>query len=115
MLVAGLVCFAAPVFCQEDEVVQEETDIVAGKISAVDAQKASVTVTEEAGDVYTLTISEEETSIWRGDDTISLADLKMGETVELEYYTNEAGQKIAIWIDVLIEDMIAAPEEAIEE
>ena len=92
---------AAPAAATEEE----ETDIVAGKVSAVDVAATAVTVTDEAGKGYTVTATKEETSIWKGDDTIELANIAIGDPVELEYYKNKDGKLVAIWIDVLTTEM----------
>lgn len=90
---------------------EEETDIIAGKVTAVDTATNSVTVADEAGKSYTLTATKEETSIWKGDNTIELSEVKAEDPIELEYYKNKDGKLIAIWIDVLNKEA-AAPAEA---
>lgn len=118
-LVCGLGCFAMPAIAQvaEDTAVvagagEEETDIIAGKVATVDVANNALTVTDEAGKSYTVTATKEETSIWKGDDTITLADVKTGESVELEYYKDKAsGKLMAIWVDVLLKET-PAPAEA---
>ncbi|MCM8781975.1 MAG: DUF5666 domain-containing protein [Candidatus Omnitrophica bacterium] len=122
VVVCGLVCIAMPVRAQDitgpeaaaPVVGEEETDIVAGKVTAVDATNKTVTVTDEAGKSYTLTATKEETSIWKGDNTIELADLKVDDSVELEYYKAADGKLVAIWIDVLTKEA-AIPVEAAPE
>lgn len=89
----------------------EDTDIVAGKIVSVDEGNSAVTVVDDTGVNQTIKVIKEETSIWRGDDTITIADLKKDETVELEYYTDDKGDKVAIWIDVLLEELPPLPKE----
>lgn len=118
-LVCGIISITTPVLAQEvvDPMVadiEEETDIIAGKITAVDVSKNTATVTDEAGKNYTLTATREETSIWKGDNTIELSDVKVGEPVELEYYKDKDGKLVAIWIDVLTEEA-ARPLEAMPE
>lgn len=122
-LVCSMVCLiSASVLAQKAETTtapavpaapatgEEETDIVAGKIATVDAAINTLTVTDEAGKSYTLTATKEETSIWKGDDTIELSALKAGDSVELEYYKDKDGKLVAIWVDVLTKEA-AAPEE----
>ncbi len=121
-LVCGMVCVSMPLLAQEAktapapaaETGEEETDIVAGKVAAVDTAKNAVTVTDEAGKSYTLVVTKEETSIWKGDNTIELADLKADDSVELEYYKNKEGKLVAIWIDVLTKEAATPPEAAPE-
>ncbi|MCX5716518.1 MAG: hypothetical protein NTV07_06705 [Candidatus Omnitrophica bacterium] len=117
-LVCGLSCFTLAAMAQDEDVAattgagDEETDIIAGKVAAVDVANNALTVTDEAGKSYTVTATKEETSIWKGDDTINLADVKTGESVELEYYKDKAsGKLMAIWVDVLLKEA-AAPAEA---
>lgn len=120
-LVCGMVCFSMPAKAQEAAApaapaapvagTEEETDIVAGKIATVDVAGNTLTVTDEAGKSYTLTATKEETSIWKGDDTINISDVKTGDSVELEYYKNKDGKLVAIWVDVLTKEA-AAPAEA---
>ncbi|MEI8176393.1 MAG: hypothetical protein WCG78_05955 [Candidatus Omnitrophota bacterium] len=90
---------------------EEETDIVAGKVTAVDAANNALTVTDEAGKSSTVTATKEETSIWKGDNTIELAEVKVDDSVELEYYKGKDGKLVAIWIDVLTKEA-AAPAQA---
>lgn len=90
---------------------EEETDIIAGKVTAVDVANNSVTVADEAGKSYTLTATKEETSIWKGDNTIELAEVKAEDPIELEYYKNKDGKLVAIWIDVLTKEAVAPPAE----
>lgn len=121
-LICGMVCVTMPLLAQEAktapapaaETGEEETDIVAGKVAAVDTAKNAVTVTDEAGKSYTLVVTKEETSIWKGDNTIELADLKADDSVELEYYKNKEGKLVAIWIDVLTKEAATPPEAAPE-
>lgn len=98
---------AAPVDAGE-----EETDIIAGKVTAVDVANNSIAVADEAGKSYTLTATKEETSIWKGDNTIELAEVKVEDPIELEYYKNKDGKLIVIWIDVLTKEAAAPPAEA---
>lgn len=91
---------------------EEETDIIAGKVTAVDAANNSIAVADEAGKGYTLTATKEETSIWKGDNTIELAEVKVEDPIELEYYKNKDGKLVAIWIDVLTKEAAAPPAEA---
>jgi len=119
-LVFGLAGVTIPVLAQEAApevnvgMEDEETDIVAGKVSAVNAADNSVSVKDEAGKDYTLTATKEETSIWKGDDTIELSAVKADDPVELEYYKDKDGKMVAIWIDVLTKE-VAAPIEAMPE
>jgi len=125
-LVFGMLCVTMPVKAQEAAkpaapatapaaapagAGEEETDIIAGKISTVDAASNTVTVTDEAGKSYTLTATKEETSIWKGDNTIELSAVQADDPIELEYYKNKDGKLVAIWIDVLTKEA-AAPAEA---
>ena len=91
---------------------EEETDIIAGKVTAVDVANNSVSVADEAGKAYTLNATKEETSIWKGDNTIELAEVKAEDPIELEYYKNKDGKLVAIWIDVLTKEAAAPPVEA---
>lgn len=116
-LVCGIVTITMPGWSQEvpattpTDTGTEETDIVAGKIKAIDVANNTLTVADEAGKSYTLTATKEETSIWKGDNTIELSDVKVDDPIELEYYKNKDGKMVAIWIDVLTQEA-AAPAEA---
>lgn len=125
--VCGMVCLTAlamaedaatPVAAPEAAAAggNEETDIIAGKVAAVDAANSTLTVTDEAGKSYTITATKEETSIWKGDDTIELAEVKNEDSVELEYYKGKDGKLVAIWVDILTKEatmpMEAKPEAA---
>ena len=101
---------AAPTTAAPAATEEEETDIVAGKVSAVDVAAATVTVTDEGGKSYTVAATKEETSIWKGDDTIELANIAVGDPVELEYYKNKESKLVAIWIDVLTAEIVPPAE-----
>jgi len=115
-LVCGIVTITMPAWSQEAPVAapmemgEEETDIVAGKVKTVDVTNNTLTVADEAGKSYTITATKEETSIWKGDNTIELSDVKVDDPIELEYYKNKDGKMVAIWIDVLTQEA-AAPAE----
>ncbi|MDD5449139.1 MAG: hypothetical protein PHO42_00880 [Candidatus Omnitrophica bacterium] len=123
LLVCTVTTFAMPAWSQEAAAPTapqaaptgtktEETDIVAGKVTAVDAANNTLTVADEAGKTYTLLATKEETSIWKGDNTIELPDLKVDDSIELEYYKNKDDKMVAIWIDVLTQEPAPAPQEA---
>jgi hypothetical protein len=117
-LICAISCVAVPLRAQEAPAEtpagagEEETDIIAGKVTAVDTTNNSLTVADEAGKSYTLTATKEETSIWKGDNTIELAEVKAEDPIELEYYKNKDGKLVAIWIDVLTKEAAAPPAEA---
>jgi len=48
--------------------------IVGGKVTSVDPAAFTLTVTDEAGKSYVLIATKEETSIWKGDNTIELTE-----------------------------------------
>ena len=122
LLVAGMIYVTLPVSVRAQETAdtnaapmageEEQTDIVAGKVTAVDAAGNALSVSDEAGKPYTVTATKEETSIWKGDDTINLSDVKIGDSVELEYYKNKEGKSVAIWVDVLTKESVP-PTEAV--
>ena len=121
-LVLGLIAVSMPVFAQEPmnpmpgapaapmETGDEETDIIAGKVVTVDVPNSILTIADEANKSYALTATKEETSIWKGDNTIELQDVKTDDSIELEYYKNKEGKLVAIWIDVLTKETAAPPE-----
>jgi len=120
LLVAGMIYVTLPVSVRAQETAdtnaapmageEEQTDIVAGKVTAVDAAGNTLSVSDEAGKPYTVTATKEETSIWKGDDTINLSDVKVGDSVELEYYKNKDGKSVAIWVDVLTKESVPPAE-----
>ncbi len=132
LLVCGVICVAMPLKAEDAATTQapvaapapaqaqaaapapaggeEETDIIAGKVTAVDTANSTLTVTDEAGKSSVVTATKEETSIWKGDNTIELSEVKADESVELEYYKNKDGKLVAIWVDVLTKEA-AAPAE----
>lgn len=115
-LVCGIVTITMPAWSQDapaeapTDTKTEETDIVAGTVKTVDLANNTLTVADEAGKSYTLTATKEETSIWKGDNTVELPDVKIDDSIELEYYKNKDGNLVAIWIDVLTKEA-AAPAE----
>ncbi len=115
-LICGITYLAMPALAQDIEMTappvteEEETDIVAGKVTALDVANNTLVVTDEANKPYTLIATKEDTSIWKGDDTIGLSDLTVDDSIELEYYKGKDGKLIAIWIDVLLKKAVL-PEE----
>ncbi|NQU74451.1 MAG: hypothetical protein HQ547_07085 [Candidatus Omnitrophica bacterium] len=115
-LICGITYLAMPALAQDIEMTappvteEEETDIVAGKVTALDVANDTLVVTDEADKPYTLVATKEDTSIWKGDDTIDLSGLTVDDSIELEYYKGKDGKLIAIWIDVLLKQAVL-PEE----
>ena len=115
-LICGITYLAMPALAQDIEMTappvteEEETDIVAGKVTALDVANNTLVVTDEANKPYTLIATKEDTSIWKGDDTIGLSDLTVDDSIELEYYKGKDGKLIAIWMDVLLKKAVL-PEE----
>lgn len=108
--VAGLTCCTMIAGAQEMTLLEEETDIVGGKVTAVDAANNILTVADESGTTYAVIATKEETSIWKGDDTIDLPDIKLDDAVELEYYKEDDGSLVAIWVDILLQEDLVTPE-----
>jgi len=115
-LICGISYLAMPALAQDIEMAtppateEEETDIVAGKVTAVDVANDTLVVTDEADKPYTLIATKEDTSIWKGDDTIDLSGLTVDDSIELEYYKDKEGKLIAIWIDVLLKKVVIPQE-----
>jgi len=115
LLLVLIAVFLSPVFAQEvteelassvEEIALEEwTDegVITGDVVSLDLETGSITVKAEAGD-KTFSVVDGETILWKGIEDIELADVNQGEETEVGYYTDEGGNLIASWVDVLIEE-----------
>ena len=112
---------AVPTFAQEEVAVEEESalteeageGVITGDVTTLDADAGTVSVKVTQGSDMTFTVVDGETILWRGIEDIELSDIKVGEEAEVGYYTNESGDLIASWVDVLVEEEVV-PVEALE-
>jgi len=117
-IIYGII-FSAAAYAQDVEMQDmpiiddiEITDIIGGKVTAVDIANSILTVTDDIGETYSILATKEETSIWKGDDTIDITGIEIGDSVELEYYTNADAKLVAIWVDILLRGEMLPPEVA---
>ncbi|MEW5895744.1 MAG: hypothetical protein AB1650_08340 [Candidatus Omnitrophota bacterium] len=84
----------------------EKTVMISGKIAAVDIEKSMITVVEasqaegqEAAEIVFLVV--ESTEIDKEGESVTLAGLTIGDSVSVEYETQESGENIAqsIWLN----------------
>jgi hypothetical protein len=80
----------------------EDEGVVTGEVLSLTAD--TITVKAEDGEVKTFSVIEGETILWKGIDDITLADVKQGETAEVGYYTDETGNLVGSWVDILVEE-----------
>ncbi|MBU4343397.1 MAG: hypothetical protein KKG01_07945 [Candidatus Omnitrophica bacterium] len=112
---------AVPTFAQEEVALEEELalteeageGVITGGVTTLDADAGTVSVKVTQGSDMTFTVVDGETILWRGIEDIELSDIKVGEEAEVGYYTNENGDLIASWVDVLVEEEFV-PVEALE-
>ncbi len=116
---------AVPVFAQEgadeptvavaeEEVLFSDEGVITGDVVSLDATSGTITV-EADGKSRTFSVVDGETILWRGIEDIEIADIKTGEEAEVGYYTDESGDFVASWVDVLVEDEEVVPLEVEEE
>lgn len=94
------------VFAQNEE--EEVLDIVSGKVTAIDLTANKLSVKDAEGAAQEFALDPNLTTVWddAADEEKELADLAVGKDVVVEYRVDEAGKKIASWIDIV------APEES---
>ncbi len=115
---------ATSVFAQEAEealvapekevatVGQPEEGVITGEITSLDVDSGVISVKTDNGIESTFSVIDGETILWEGIEDIELSGISKGEEAEVGYYTDESGNLIASWVDVLIEEEII-PEEII--
>lgn len=104
---------------QEEEVdveaEEEVLDIVSGKVAALDLTGNKLTVTDTEGAAQEFALDPNLTTVWddAADEEKELSDLAVGKDVVVEFRVDEAGKKIASWIDIVVaeETLPAAPAE----
>ena len=112
---------AVPTFAQEEVALEEELalteeageGVITGDVTTLDADAGTVSVKVTQGSDMTFTVVDGETILWRGIEDIELSDIRVGEEAEVGYYTNENGDLIASWVDVLVEEEVV-PVEALD-
>lgn len=101
----------APELEEEEE---EILDIVSGKVAAVDLAGNKLTITDTEGATQEFALDPNLTTVWddAADEEKELSDLAVGKDVVVEFRVDEAGKKIASWIDIVVaeEEVPAAPE-----
>ncbi|MBC8473822.1 MAG: hypothetical protein H8D54_03325 [Candidatus Omnitrophica bacterium] len=110
-----------PTFAQGEVTSEEEVSlteeagegVITGDVTILDAGAGTVSVKVTEGSAMTFTVVDGETILWRGVEDIELSDIRVGEEAEVGYYTNESGDLIASWVDVLAEEEVV-PVEALE-
>ena len=110
-----ILIFATPIVAQEaadeapvtvEDVIADEwmnEGVVTGNVVSVDSEAGVVTIALEEGD-KTFNIVGGETILWKGIEDIELSDVSVGEEAEVGYYTDESGNLVASWVDVLTEE-----------
>ncbi len=113
-----VVFLAIPVFAQEgaeenlvseEEVLFSDEGVITGEVVSLDTTAGAITVDAD-GESRTFSVVDGETILWRGIEDIELADIKTGEEVEVGYYTDENGDFIASWVDVLVKEDVVTLE-----
>ena len=114
ILIGLFLILTDPIFAQEEVAVPEEASretifagegVVTGEVVSLDAAAGTITVKLEAGE-KTFSVVSGETILWRGIEDIELDGVNKGEEAEVGYYTNDNGDLIASWVDVLVEEEV---------
>lgn len=115
----GMVVFMlAPLAIAQEEAVEvdveeeEVLDIVSGKVASLDLAGNKLTVTDTEGATQEFVLDPNLTTVWddAADEEKELADLAVGKDVVVEFRVDEAGKKIASWIDIVVpEETAPAP------
>lgn len=113
--VLGLVVLmASPLAMAQEEFEEEEIlDIVSGKVASLDLAGNKLTITDTEGAAQEFVLDPNLTTVWddTSDEEKELSDLTSGKEVVVEFRVDEAGKKIASWIDIVVaEEEIPAPE-----
>jgi len=111
LVVLGLVGITLPVYAQG--AVEEKVTSVSGEIVSVDLVKSEVVV-KQLKDVVTSTYTNTtfsvapETKITKGDVTLKLSDLKVGDKVTVKYTTDVLGKQKVESITVTVQEKAPA-------
>jgi len=81
--------------------------VVVGKVTSLESD--SITVKVEGDKETTFSVVDGETILWKGIEDITLSDIEEGEQAEIGYYTDEADNFIASWVDVIVEEIVSVP------
>lgn len=94
-------------------VTAEEMDegVVTGEVVSSDTASGTITLKIEGDEEKTFSVVSGETILWKGIEDIGLGDIQKGDKAEVGYYTDESGNLVASWVDVLIEEEEIAPVE----
>lgn len=109
-----------PAVSTEEEVVAEKEiseGVVTGEVISSDAASGTITLKVEGDTEKAFSVVEGETILWKGIEDIELSSIQNGDKAEVGYYTDDSGNLVASWIDVLIEEeeVVPAEEEKTEE
>ena len=111
LVVLGLVGITLPVYAQG--ALEEKVTSVSGEIVSVDLVKSEVVV-KQLKDVVTSTYTNTtfsiapETKITKGDVTLKLSDLKVGDKVTVKYTTDVLGKQKVESITVTVQEKAPA-------
>ncbi len=97
-----------------------EEGVIIGKVISTSSDQDSGTITVKMHTAErTFSVIGGITILWKGIEDISITDISEGEETEVGYYTDENGNTIASWIDILIDeephseiDLVTEAEEA---
>ncbi len=101
----------AAALVEEEAIPAEEgvgEGVVTGEITVLDKTTGSITVKGADDAEKTFSVVDGETILWKGIEDIKLADINKGDKAEVGYYTNDAGNLVASWVDVIIPEQPVA-------
>jgi len=122
VLFGFIIFLTSLVFAQEDvgsEAAPEEgvalreeagEGVLTGEVVSLDADLGTISVKIGDGLEEEFSVLDGETILWKGIEDIELSSINVADTVEVGYYTNEEGQLIASWVDVLVEEEMLLDE-----
>jgi len=83
-------------------------EVVRGKVTEIDLKANRLSLMTTGGESLGLTFDPADFIVWKGDDEVETKEVQVGNEAEVGYYSDEAGTKVASWVDL-------TPIEALEE
>ena len=90
-------------------------EVVRGKITTVDLNANKLSVQTSSGESLALSFDKEDFIVWKGDDEVEAKEIQTGSEAEVGYYADEAGAKIASWVDLTPVEETEEPAASMEE
>ena len=78
----------------------EGSEVLIGEVLDINIKTSTVTVIDEEGRERMLTVDAQEVAIWKRGTPLTLEDLRVGEKICLECYS-QGGTTLANWIEII--------------